>query len=326
MPTFSFAEPVQLNSEDIFASRYKSQCNRIVFHGWEIVDYEIDTGLGDGYNITTTISHVSLGRRTVRYKYLVGADGGQSTVRRLAGIDMEGNETTYSVKQKVAATLQKDEYILLGGDAGHTHSSVFAQGMNTGVHDATNLVWKLAGALKGWYEPETLATYATERRAAALKLISIDKLAAAAVSGDVPPERQRAGLTAEDALHSILETYMSFNIGLGDPDALLYAPGPLVPIRLHSITHRDNNGRWSLLIFAGCYHVTRQKFAGLREKVTTPGTRLTSWNHLLNISTIMMGAMGSAWDVFDGPALGKLYFDTESLAHGRYGVYPTTAP
>lgn len=240
--------------------------------------------------------------------------------------------------------MQKDEYVLLAGDAAHTHSSVFAQGMNTGVHDATNLVWKLSGAIKGWYKPETLATYASERRAATLKLISIDRLAASAVSGDVPAEYQRAGLTAEDALHSILETNMSFNIGLGvsyeasilnqaptattlfpgtrSPDALLYAPGPLVPTRLHTITHRDNNGRWSLLVFAGCHHLTRQRFSGLREKVNAPGARIARRNQLLNFSTIIMGTVGSTWDALDGPPLGRVYFDTDSLAHDRYGVYP----
>jgi phenol 2-monooxygenase len=61
-----------------------------------------------------------------------------------------------SVKQNVAQTMRKDDYILLAGDAAHTHSSAFAQGMNTGVHDATNPIWKLAGTLKGWYKPGSL--------------------------------------------------------------------------------------------------------------------------------------------------------------------------
>jgi phenol 2-monooxygenase len=249
-----------------------------------------------------------------------------------------------SVKQKVAETLHKDDYILLAGDAAHTHSSGFAQGMNTGVHDATNLSWKLAGTLKGWYKPDVLATYATERHAAAQKLISIDRLVAAAISGEISAEQKGLGLSAEDALHSILQTNMSFTIGLGisyeasvigkepnattllpgtrSPDALLYVPGPSVPIRLHSITHQESKGRWSLLVFAGNHHMTRPGIIALRDTMNREGSSLESWNHIYRMSTIVTGVVGSAWDAFDGPALGNLYFDLESIAHSRFGVYP----
>jgi hypothetical protein len=36
--------------------------------------------------------------------------------------------------------------------------------MNTGVGDATDLAWKLAGTLQGWGGPNLLASYETERR------------------------------------------------------------------------------------------------------------------------------------------------------------------
>jgi phenol 2-monooxygenase len=58
--------------------------------------------------------------------------------------------------------------------------------MNTGIHDATNLAWKLAGTLKGWYKPSVLNSYSAERRPIAQKLIAIDRLAAAAITGDIP--------------------------------------------------------------------------------------------------------------------------------------------
>jgi hypothetical protein len=45
-------------------------------------------------------------------------------------------------------------WILLAGDAAHTHSPAGAQGMNTGLQDAVNLGWKLgataAGRAPGW--------------------------------------------------------------------------------------------------------------------------------------------------------------------------------
>lgn len=52
--------------------------------------------------------------------------------------------TAYAVRHSVADTFIKDR-IILAGDACHSHSSGTAQGMNTGVHDAVNLAWKLAG-------------------------------------------------------------------------------------------------------------------------------------------------------------------------------------
>lgn len=45
-----------------------------------------------------------------------------------------------SVKQGIAYMLQRNDYILLAGDVSHVHSLAFAQGINTKVHDATNLI------------------------------------------------------------------------------------------------------------------------------------------------------------------------------------------
>jgi 2-polyprenyl-6-methoxyphenol hydroxylase-like FAD-dependent oxidoreductase len=52
--------------------------------------------------------------------------------------------------------------ILLAGDAAHIHSPAGAQGMNTGVQDATNLGWKLAHTLHG-ADAALLDTYEPER-------------------------------------------------------------------------------------------------------------------------------------------------------------------
>lgn len=94
--------------------------------------------------------------------------------------------TVYGVKQHVAARLQDRERIFLAGDAAHTHSSGSAQGMNTGTHDAVSLGWRLAGLLNGWYKPEVLATYTTERKAAAETLIENDKIISGLISGHKP--------------------------------------------------------------------------------------------------------------------------------------------
>jgi 2-polyprenyl-6-methoxyphenol hydroxylase-like FAD-dependent oxidoreductase len=54
--------------------------------------------------------------------------------------------------------------ILLAGDAAHTMIPTGGYGMNTGLGDAFNLGWKLAGMLHGWGGPGLLASYETERR------------------------------------------------------------------------------------------------------------------------------------------------------------------
>ncbi|RAO74050.1 uncharacterized protein BHQ10_010062 [Talaromyces amestolkiae] len=58
------------------------------------------------------------------------------------------------------------ERTILCGDAAHTHSSVAAQGLNTAVHDAVNLGWKLALQTRGITKPEILQTYNEERKLA----------------------------------------------------------------------------------------------------------------------------------------------------------------
>lgn len=57
--------------------------------------------------------------------------------------------------------------VLLAGDAAHVMSPAGAQGMNTGIQDAVNLGWKLAGVVNGRHGARILDTYDTERRSAA---------------------------------------------------------------------------------------------------------------------------------------------------------------
>jgi 2-polyprenyl-6-methoxyphenol hydroxylase-like FAD-dependent oxidoreductase len=54
--------------------------------------------------------------------------------------------------------------ILLAGDSAHTMVPTGGYGMNTGLGDAFNLGWKLAGVLHEWGGPELLTSYEAERR------------------------------------------------------------------------------------------------------------------------------------------------------------------
>jgi 2-polyprenyl-6-methoxyphenol hydroxylase-like FAD-dependent oxidoreductase len=54
--------------------------------------------------------------------------------------------------------------VLLAGDSAHLVIPTGGLGMNTGVGDAFDLSWKLAGTLRGWGGPNLLRSYGVERR------------------------------------------------------------------------------------------------------------------------------------------------------------------
>lgn len=54
--------------------------------------------------------------------------------------------------------------IFIAGDAAHIHSPFGGQGMNTGLQDAWNLVWKLYLAVRGQGSEQLLDSYTAERR------------------------------------------------------------------------------------------------------------------------------------------------------------------
>ena len=54
--------------------------------------------------------------------------------------------------------------VFLAGDSAHLVIPTGGLGMNTGVGDAVDLAWKIAGTLRGWGGPALLASYEVERR------------------------------------------------------------------------------------------------------------------------------------------------------------------
>lgn len=102
--------------------------------------------------------------------------------------------------------------VFIAGDASHTHSPKAAQGMNTSMHDAWNLGWKLNLAVRGLARGRQdspgacslLATYEAERKKIAHDLIAFDYEHANRIAGG-----------DADALAANFRTNIGFIAGVG---------------------------------------------------------------------------------------------------------------
>ncbi|PWY91630.1 pentachlorophenol 4-monooxygenase [Aspergillus sclerotioniger CBS 115572] len=273
-------------------------------------------------------------------------DAKAEAVKSMAPFTLEFDSITwwtlYSIGQRVAETFVKDDRVILAGDACHTHSSGAAQGMNTGVHDSVNLSWKLGGAIKGWYSPEVLRTYDTERRPAAQHLIHLDKTFSASISGKVPDSYKDQNITADELFTKTFDDNIQFNIGLGihydenilnrpslatmvtagwrAPDATVYAPGSKFPIRLFQLT--KNTGAWSIVILAGHPDKTRKNLTHAIQELQKLQERLPS--EMLRFITVVAQAVGGGDQWYQIPKIGRLYYDAERSAHTAYTVSDST--
>lgn len=197
----------------------------------------------------------------------------------------------YVVGQRVARRFYSQGCVFLAGDSCHTHSSGAGQGMNTGVHDAVNLAWKLFLVLKGVAKPELLETYEHERRPNAQKLIAYDKDISMLISHRLPTSWEgdpnadphhvlgevfkgakgfNTGLTisfepnllnvppeplgSETSLSPIDTIPTPTTAGYRAPDIPLQCPATFQPTTLHSLT--PNNARFHIVVFAGNLAVT----------------------------------------------------------------------
>ena len=100
-------------------------------------------------------------------------DAARATSAPPLAIEDVGWLTRFSPRFHLADRLQQGR-VLLTGDAAHVQSPMGAQGMNTGLHDAANLAWKLAWALARGADPGSalLASYDVERRHVARRVLA----------------------------------------------------------------------------------------------------------------------------------------------------------
>ncbi|MEM6485545.1 MAG: bifunctional 3-(3-hydroxy-phenyl)propionate/3-hydroxycinnamic acid hydroxylase [Pseudomonadota bacterium] len=79
--------------------------------------------------------------------------------------------------------------VILAGDAAHVMPPFAGQGLNSGMRDAANLSWKLAGVVAGRFDDQLLDTYELERR---LHVEAMTKLAIKLGRSIMPTSAMRA--------------------------------------------------------------------------------------------------------------------------------------
>ena len=417
----------QKYSENVFRDAAKAL--GISMHSnTKLIGFTVDDGQSD-YKITAELQEEGGKATKVRSKYIIGADGGHSTVRTIANIPFQGNEveeeavmhwirmealvktnmpgarlgfgaiesprhgnvlwiaedhgrtrsgfalptevfekhgkhmteevvkaeamialapfeleiitvdwwSLYSIGHRVANSFRTKERVFLAGDAGHTHSSGAAQGMNTGMHDAVNPGWRIAGVVKGWFTDSVLETYSMERRAVAEQLIALDKTVSTLISGKLPPGYSG---DAHKVLGDVLESSAQSTIGLGvhyeantinrdslvsavepgwrGPDVLVDRPGSKIPMRLHQVT--KNYGKFWIVVFAGSPFRTRSKFRALPEYLNGPQSFTAHLTDAFTFITVIAGPGLQADEVLGVERFGDALYDVDESAHGRYGI------
>lgn len=235
-----------------------------------------------------------------------------------------------------------DDCVLLAGDACHTHSSGAAQGMNTGVHDAINLSWKLGGVIRGWYKPDILHTYESERRPVAQTLIQQDRDYASLISGNT--NSKALGGDSNQELANLMRDSAMFVSGVGigydenlinlatnsgclitgkrPDDALLYGPGRTVPVRLQQLT--PNTGGFWVLVFAGNPEITRPRLRALRSHLDSSCSLAQNLPlGLVKFMTIIHGRKAQVEEALGTQGFGVVYYDHDAIVQERYGFTET---
>jgi phenol 2-monooxygenase len=254
--------------------------------------------------------------------------------------------TVYSVGQRVAREFFTKDCVFLAGDACHTHSSGAAQGMNTGLHDAVNLAWKLSLVLKGLALPTLLDTYESERLPNIQKLINYDKDISRLMTMQLPlgwkgdPQadpNEVLGLVMEEASTFTSGLSIAFDInsinvqgsfvsssnpapvspGQRGPDVQLQKPGTNEATRLHKET--PNIGRFYVVVFAGDPSHTSSSIASLLKSLET-SQLLSSTTLPISWLTIPVKSGPSAFEVLGVRPFGMVFYDQKNTAHVRYGV------
>ncbi|PYI06511.1 2,4-dichlorophenol 6-monooxygenase [Aspergillus sclerotiicarbonarius CBS 121057] len=419
----------QMFTEEILRERLDRK-KMVYYDCMECVGFEVSQ---DGSEYPVSVDCVGVERVTLKSKYLIGADGGHSIIRRHANIPFDGDssedqwiridgivetnmplnrsygaiETTthgnvlwapldhgatrigyaytpeiaaiypdgvteevavnqaiaclrpfslkfkevhwwtlYKISQRMARTFASyNNRVFICGDAAHTHSSGAAQGLNTGIHDAVNLAWKLALEIHGLSHAEVLDTYTTERQSAVQRLLDYDRDISLLMTHKWPTWYR--GDTRADPnilLGEIFDQAAPFNTGLGisyetnvvnqpwgsssevhvgvepgtrAPDTELTTPGTFQAARLHQVLR--NECKFHVLVFSGAnVEWFQSRLLPLRSYLDTHPE--LERHPAIDWLTVCGSAGCSPWEVLGMPAFGDTYFDARGIAHRAYDV------
>lgn len=128
----------------------------------------------------------------------------------------------WTLHATVAASMRAGPVFLVG-DAAHQFPPTGGFGMNSGLQDAHNLAWKLAGAVHGWAGERLLDSYDAERRPVCVYNVR-RSLENAGMVGRV----NRAVLEGGDAAEAVAASRRYGNF-IGMDIGFAYAKGALVP-------------------------------------------------------------------------------------------------
>lgn len=248
--------------------------------------------------------------------------------------------TVYTIGQRIARDFSAKDRVFLCGDAAHTHSSGAAQGLNTGIHDAVNLAWKLALQIRRLSKAPVLETYSAERLTAVQKLIDYDRDISTLMTHKWPS--WYTGDRSADPyliLGDIFDKAADFNTGLGitypanvlnqpsgvqlsvapgsrPPDLDLTMPGTNRSVRLQSVT--PNMAKFWVVVFTGKVESTSESLRALSDYLeASPGLK----DHAaIGWVTISESVGCSTYEAIGMEPLGSMYFDPQGKAHGKIGV------
>lgn len=107
-----------------------------------------------------------LGLRSRPARKLLSAEEAAELIRKAVGRDFDFRVVSSLgwTRRSVFAERYQCGRVFLVGDAAHQLSPTGGFGMNTGIGDAVDISWKLAGSIEGWGGPALLASYDLERR------------------------------------------------------------------------------------------------------------------------------------------------------------------
>lgn len=221
--------------------------------------------------------------------------------------------------------------LFVAGDAGHVHVPIGGQGMNTGIQDAFNLGWKLAGVVKGELREGVLTSYQAERHPVAQGLIRGTDFAyrgilhpsemrqrAARMIGPFLIRSTRVQGFMRETLEELSIAYPDSPLNLDMGGARGPAPGermldaPLVRASDQATTSlwaESAKDAWTLVIFAGSSSDPQRVHVIANEATTAFGNRVRL---LVIVSTATPPA--------EIEGIGGLMLDVLTKAHDRYGV------